>query len=113
MKILVLAVLLAASPIAIAVAQTEQTPPATTAPPATGGAQPSRDGRMSCTYDRVRHAQMCTNAAGETLRCRYERVLGSRLPIRLCTTQAEDDAMERESRDAIDRQQHVTTPPQG
>jgi hypothetical protein len=56
---------------------------------------------------------MCTNAAGELLRCRNERVLGSRLPIRLCTTQAEDDAMQRESQDALERQQRSVTPPQG
>ena len=108
MKMLIIAVMLqATSP------EAGQTAPEATAPPAAeapAAQAPTSQRDVTCTYDRVRRQNICTNPQGQVLRCRYEQFLGSRMPRRFCTTPAEDADMERESRQALDRQQHVRTP---
>jgi hypothetical protein len=106
MKMLVIAVVLqASSPTA-----GESVPADQAAAPA--AVAPAANERMSCQYDRVTRSRLCVNAQGEHLRCRREEVLGSRMPITLCTTLAEDLSMERESRDALEKYQNITTPDQ-
>ncbi len=78
-----------------------ETPPAPIAVPA---------GMMDCEYNRSTHTRMCTTAEGEVLRCRRERIVGSRLPTMLCLSHREDQQIQDESRDALDRQQHISTP---
>ena len=104
MKMLIIALVLQAS--SPTVGEPPVAAPAAQAPAAAGD-------RMSCHYDQARHARICINAQGEELRCRREQVMGSRMPVTLCTTAAEDAAMERDSRDAIQKYQTVTTPDQG
>jgi hypothetical protein len=99
MKMLIIALVLQAS--SPTVGETAPTTPA---------AQPPAAGQMDCHYDQAAHARMCTNAQGELLRCRRERVMGSRMPVTVCTTAAEDAAMERDSRDALQKYQTVATP---
>lgn len=105
MKFMIIAAVLQASTPAAA-------PPAPTEQPAAQSVTPDPD-TMSCVYDRQTRSRLCTTAEGEELRCRRERVMGSRMPVMRCTTAREDELMERESRDAIDRQQRITTPDRG
>ena len=87
----------------------QATMPTAAAPdPAASAAVP--EGQMSCVHDQASRSRLCTTATGEQLRCRRERVMGSRMPVTLCTSAAEDAALERESRTALDRQQRITTP---
>jgi hypothetical protein len=101
MKLLIIALVLQASS------------PAPTEPAEQARAQeaatPAPD-QMTCVYDRQSRQRLCTTPDGEQLRCRRERVMGSRMPVTLCTTAREDEVLERDSRRALDQQQHVTTP---
>jgi hypothetical protein len=68
------------------------------------------EGQMSCTYDRATRVRNCTTSTGEQLRCRRERTLGSRFPTWVCFTHREDEAIQRDTREQMDRQQRNTTP---
>ncbi len=81
-------------------------------PPATG-ATATQQGQMDCTYDRSARVRNCTTADGQALRCRRERQLGSRFANWVCLTPEEDERIQNESRDALDRQQRITTPDVG
>lgn len=105
MKVMIIAAVLQASTPAAA-------PPSATEQATTQAATPDPD-HMSCVYDRQTRSRLCTTAEGEQLRCRRERVMGSRMPVMRCTTAREDELLERDSRDAIDHQQRITTPDQG
>lgn len=104
MKLLIIAAILqATSP-----AAGDQTAAGQTATQTTQAAAPSPDD-MDCVYDRQTRSRLCTAADGVEYRCRRERVMGSRMPVMLCTTAAEDALMERESREALDRSQRMGT----
>jgi len=87
--------------------------PAPTEPAEQAAAQEqatSTPDQMTCVYDRQTRQRICTTPDGERLRCRRERVMGSRMPVTLCTTAREDEVLERDSRDALNRSQRITTP---
>lgn len=67
-------------------------------------------GMMDCDYDRQSRLRMCTTADGEILRCRRERTLGSRFRTWVCFTYAEDQQIQLDSQQALDRAQHIATP---
>lgn len=81
-------------------------------PSGTTATTPAQD-TMSCQYDRATRVRSCTAADGQLLHCRRERQIGSRFANWVCLTEAEEQRLEGESRDAIDRQQRITTPPLG
>lgn len=102
MKFMIIAAILQAStPAAAPPAPAEQQPAQAAAP------DPDH---MSCVYDRQTRSRLCTTADGEQLRCRRERVMGSRMPVMRCTTAREDELLERDSREALNNQQRITTP---
>ena len=101
MKLLIIAAVLQAT------APAPDAPQTTSAAAAQGA--PSV-GDMECVYDRQLRARLCTAANGEQYRCRRERVMGSRMPVTLCTTAAQDAQLERDSRQTLDQQQRITTP---
>ncbi len=71
-------------------------------------AQHAEPGRMTCEpFDRRSQTQMCTTAEGEVLRCRRERILGSRFPTTVCLTYREDQRLNEDTRRYLDRQQHI------
>lgn len=79
--------------------------PATETAPAAQAAEP---GSMTCEpFDRRSQTQMCTTAEGEVLRCRRERILGSRFPTTVCLTYREDQRLNEDTRRYLDRQQHI------
>ena len=108
----------AVAPVAEAPAASE--PTATTdAPPAEAesAAEPVAartnaipEGMMNCEYNRGTRIRMCTTSTGEVLRCRRERRIGTRFYSLVCFTDLEDRTIQRDTHQAIDRQQHVTTP---
>jgi len=90
-------------------------PDAPAEPPAaaTETATPARvieEGMMECRYDRSTRIRHCTNSAGEQLRCRRERQLGSRFYTWVCLTHAEDQQIQSDTQQQIDRQQRISTP---
>lgn len=104
MKFIIIALMLqAATPAPTEPA--EQAPPAQEQPAATPAPE-----QMTCVYNRQTRQRICTTPDGEQLRCRRERVMGSRMPVTLCTTAREDEVLERDSRSALDRSQRITTP---
>lgn len=67
---------------------------------------------MHCEY-KNRRLRMCTTGKGEVLRCQRQALLGSRFETWVCLTYEEDQTIQRDSHDALDRQQHITTPSGG
>jgi hypothetical protein len=65
---------------------------------------------MECRYDRATRVRNCTNSDGEVLRCRRERQLGSRFYTWVCLTHAEDQQIQSDTQQQIDRQQRISTP---
>lgn len=80
------------------------------APAAGAAATTPADATMSCSYDRGTRVRNCTTAEGVELRCRRERQIGTRFATWVCLTVAEDERIQNESREAMDRQQRITTP---
>jgi hypothetical protein len=73
-------------------------PAATTAPPAAAEAPATET-------ESAREARLRELRERQKLVCRYEVVLGSRVPTRRCTSKADDEAEGRDSRAWIDRVQ--------
>jgi hypothetical protein len=76
--------------------------PAPVAPPA---AAPSEEAAPVNESDAARQARLQQLRDRQKLVCRYETVLGSRLPVRRCTSAADDAAAGDDSRAWIDRAQ--------
>ncbi len=81
------------------------------AAPAQGAATQTaiEPGMMSCSYQGRRN-RTCTTSDGEVLRCQRQRELGSHFSSWVCFTYREDQTIQRDSQNALDRQQHITTP---
>jgi len=86
----------------------EQTPAVATQD--TPQAQVIPAGQMECNYDRSTRVRNCITSEGEELRCRRERQLGTRFYTWVCFTHAENENIEEETREQMDRQQRITTP---
>lgn len=74
-----------------------QPPAPTAAPPVTSETPAETETEREARLREIRERQK--------LVCRNERVLGSRLPVRRCTSQADDTAANADSRAWIDRVQ--------
>lgn len=85
-------------------------PPAAVSEAAEPPARVIPAGTMTCDYDRRTRIRNCINSEGEALRCRRERILGSRFLRWVCFTYREDQQIQEDTYQAINRQQRITTP---
>jgi hypothetical protein len=74
------------------------------APPETPAAQ---EETMRCEYNRGTRTRVCVQPDGQVLRCREERVLGSRFPRQVCLTFRDVQDMDNSTREWLDRHQRL------
>lgn len=85
----------------VALLQTTEAPPAPAETPA------AQEETMRCEYNRGTRTRVCIHPDGQVLRCREERVLGSRFPRQVCLTFRDIRDMDNTTREWLDRHQHL------